>query len=828
MLNKMTFTFKKSFQFLKIFSLALMMVSLFSCSDKIAEPENISFNKGWKFIKEDVQEAINPEFNDGDWETVNVPHDWSIKGPFSKDNPSFSRGGWLPTGKCTYRKTFQVDASEKNNKVFVYFDGAYRNSVVYINGQKVGYRPMGYIGFEYDLSEYINYKGFNVLTVTLDNSEQPGSRWYTGTGIYRDVTLKIRNKAFVPNWSLYVTTPQISNQEATVNAAFDIKNEDAKEKQLLVVTSVLMDGKVVTTNQENITIASNDKKELTVNLKVENPQLWSPETPNLYTVQVQLKENGILIGNETVRTGIRKLGYDKDTGFSINGVQTKLKGVCLHHDGGPLGSAIYRRTIERQLEVLREMGCNAVRTAHNPFSTEFLDICDEMGFLVMNEVFDEWEVVKNPATVQNGKKVRIPVKYYADIFKEWADRDLTDFVLRDRNHASVVMWSIGNEIDQMKTDEGIPIANRLIDIIHKLDDRPVTNGLIGYGWDAWPSEGAASTSDIRGYNYIQENGLDREDEIAPDAMGVVTECESAQSFYPRGTYIYGADKKAWWDKLNYEFNDSYEWAEKRGFIAESGMKAWGSIKNRPNIMGQFIWTGWDYLGEVIPFGWPSRSSVFAPIDLCGFPKDGYYFYQSQWTDKPMVHLFPHWNLEGHEGEEIIVYALTNGDAIELFQDGKSLGVKKNDTNGAEYQSWNVAYKPGVLKAVASKNGKTIATKEVKTAGKEAKIELFVRRTSLKADGKDLSYVECTILDKDGNMVPKADNLIKFDVEGEAQLIGVGNGDNFSHDSFQAKERKAFNGKCLAIIQTTESVGDIKFTASSDGLESISVSFKSEN
>ncbi|WP_139956910.1 glycoside hydrolase family 2 TIM barrel-domain containing protein [Flavicella sediminum] len=801
-------------------------ILLVSCKDKPIETANLNFNKGWKFVQEDIKEAILPTYNDSKWETVNIPHDWSIKGPFSKENPSFSRGGWLPTGKCTYRKTFEVNANEANNKVFIYFDGAYRNSVVYINGQKLGYRPLGYIGFEYDLTKHINFNGTNVLTVTLDNSAQPGSRWYTGTGIYRDVTLKIRNKTYIPNWSLYVTTPVIEKNEAVVNAAFQVKTECVNAQQITVETNVIKDHKIVATQKQEIEIFPNTKKEISVDLKIPEPTLWAPETPELYTVEVVLKNGDLVIGKETVKTGIRKLGYDKDKGFSINGIQTKLKGVCLHHAGGPLGSAVYRRTIERQLEILREMGCNAVRTSHNPFSTEFLDICDEMGFLVMNEVFDEWEIVKNPTTIQNGKKVRIPVDYYADIFKEWADKDLTDFVLRDRNHASVIMWSIGNEIDQMKTDEGIPIANRLLDIIHKLDNRPVTNGLIGYGWDAWPSEGAAETSDIRGYNYIKENGLDRENEIAPHAMGIVTECASAQSYYPRGTYVYNEEKKAFWDKLNYEHKDAFDWVEQRELIGFRGVQAWKDIKNRENIMGQFIWTGWDYLGEVIPYGWPARSSSFAPIDLCGFPKDGYYFYQSQWSKKPMVHIFPHWNLEGMEGKEVTVYAYTNGDAVELFQDGKSLGTQTNNTNDVEYQSWKVTYKPGSLKAIATKNGKKFAEKEIKTAGKAAKIKLFVRRTSLKANGTDLAYIECTVLDKDGNVVPKADNLIKFNIDGEATVIGVGNGDNFNHDSFQAKERKAFNGKCLAIIRTNEIPGTIKFTASSNGLTSETLEFHS--
>ncbi|ARV16594.1 glycoside hydrolase family 2 TIM barrel-domain containing protein [Polaribacter sp. SA4-12] len=802
--------------------LLLSIFSFFSClKEEKAHYQTIDFNKDWKFAKEEILDAIKPNFNDSSWKKVTIPHDWSIKGPFSKDNPSFSRGAWLPTGKSTYRKSFTVNADKENHKVSIYFDGVYRNSTVYINGNKVGHRPLGYIGFEYDLTEYINFDKENIVTVTIDNSVQPGHRWYSGTGIYRNVTLKIRNKIHIPNWSLYVTTPKISKEKATIKTAFSIKNE-VETSNIIAKTIIIKNDSIISSEEKLIKIDANTSEKLEIPVEVYNPELWSPENPHLYTVKVQILKNDEVLGEETTKIGIRKLDFDKDTGFSINGVQTKLKGVCLHHDGGPLGSAIYKRTIQRQLEILREMGCNAVRTAHNPFSTEFLDVCDEMGFLVLNEAFDEWEIPKKPTTIQDGKKIRIPVDFYASKFKEWADKDLTDFVLRDRNHPSVIMWSIGNEINQMKTHEGVPIANRLIDIIHKLDDRPVTNGLIGYGWDEWPSEAAASTSDIRGYNYIKENGLARENKIAPDAMGVVTECQSAQSFYPRSTYVFDEGEKQWWEKLGYKYDDSYNWIKQRELIAEPGIEAWRAIKNKPNIMGQFIWTGWDYLGEVIPFGWPSRSSVFAPIDLCGFPKDGYYFYQSQWSDKPMVHIFPHWNLEDQEGKEVTVYAFTNGDEVELFQDGKSLGKQKNDTNSVEYQTWKVIYKPGSLKAVASKNGKTHASKEVKTAGKAHSIDIKVRRTELNANGKDLAYIECTVLDKEGNVVPKADNLINFNIEGEATLIGVGNGDNFSHASFQASNRKAFNGKCLAIIKTTETAGNIQFTASSKGLESVSI------
>ncbi|MEM6830977.1 MAG: DUF4982 domain-containing protein, partial [Bacteroidota bacterium] len=462
----------------------------------------------------------------------------------------------------------------------------------------------------------------------------------------------------------------------------------------------------------------------------------------------------------------------------------------------------------------------------NPFSEEFMDVCDSMGFLVMNEMFDEWEVVKEPATTQNGKKIRIPVTFYAHLFEKWSDKDLTDFVLRDRNHPSVIMWSIGNEIDQMHEPEGEAIGKRLAAIIHELDDRPVTNGVNGYGWGNWPDSAAAATSDIYGYNYIKGDGLDKEREENPGVKTIITEHASAQSFYPRATYLYGSAKKAWWDKLGYEHQDAYEWVERRDLRGERGINAWKWVKARKHVMGMFIWTGWDYLGEVIPFGWPARSSSFAPIDLAGFPKDGYYFYQSQWTDEPMVHIFPHWNLEGAEGDTVTVYAFTNGDEVELFQDGKSKGKRTNDPDSVQYQSWEVVYQPGELKAIAYKQGEKVAEKMIRTAGPPAAIKVETRRSEMKANGQDLIYVECTILDEAGNEVPTADNLLSFEVEGPATIAGVANGDNMGLEPFKSNKRKSFNGKCLVVLQSTKTPGEITCSVRAEGLEGVEINLRS--
>lgn len=778
------------------------------------------FNEDWKFSKGEIPAAIEEGYDDSNWDRVTLPHDWSIEGAFSADNPALSRGAWLPTGKGVYRKTFTVSGDSETDKVFIYFDGAYRNSTIYLNGKKVGFRPFGYIGFEYDLTEFIEFNQPNVMVVTLDNSEQPGSRWYSGSGLFRDVTLKIRNKVYLPVWGLQVTTPEVSDDRASVDASFKIINDFTESKQVRVKTSLSKDGVIVASQEE--TLSLNPRSQLTNrhSLSVERPVLWSPDLPELYDLNVQLIDEGKILGRESIRVGIRKLTFEAEKGFAINEVRTRIHGVCLHHDGGPLGAAVQRRTLERQLEILREMGCNAVRTGHTPFSKEFLDLCDEMGFLVMNDAFDEWIRPRRGPVMRNGARVNVEFNYYAKHFEEWAERDLTDFVLRDRNHPSVILWGIGAKaLSRMKEDE-LQIAKYLTSIVSKLDDRPVMNGIVG---DAVSGAASRIVGEIKADKDF--NGQRR---MYPGLAVLVGECFSAQSFYPRGTYLYGEAKQKWWDALGYEHDASFTWADRRGFIADEGIDAWRKVKAASNVMGQFIWAGWDYLGETVPFGWPARSSSFAPIDLCGFPKDGYYFYQSQWTEEPMVHIFPHWNLEGQEGKTVTVYAFTNGDEVELFQDGRSLGSQSNDPSQVEYRQWEVVYQPGSLRAVASREGQAIAEKWVRTSGKPDRIQLFSRREQVKANGEDLVYVECSILDSEGNLVPGADTELHFDVSGEARLIAVGNGNPFSHEPFQASTRKAFNGKCLAILQTTKRQGTILCEVRAEGLMGAELKFEARN
>ncbi len=814
-------------------SLFLSLLLLATTYVASATNEKMLFDFGWKFSKGECAGAEAPEFNDKKWERVDLPHDWSIEGPFSQENPAFSRGGWLPTGKCAYRKSFVVDEMDRDQRFEIYFDGAYRNSEVYINGEFLGMRPMGYIAFHYDLTPYIKFGEENIITVKLDNSSQPGSRWYTGTGIYRHTYLIKTPKLYIPIWGNYIKANEVSKckNEATITVETTVNNDSDKTTNFNFRYTILdADGDLVAQRVgEGITLKRGEATLAQAKVEVDSPKLWSTDSPYLYTIKTEILSEGKIIYSESDKSGIRTLEFNHDKGFFLNGKSVKLKGVCLHHAGGALGSAIHRRTTERQIEKLKEMGANAIRTAHNAFSEEFLDVCDSMGMLVMSETFDEWEDFKKPTVMVNGVKDNIPVDYYAKQFKEWSDRDFTDHVMRDRNHTSIIMWCIGNEIEQMHSEDGIAIGRRLTNIVHKLDYRPSTNGAHGYGWNRWPLDETVATSDIYGYNYIKEDGLEKERALQPYRMAVITEHESAQCFYPRGTYFFNKEEeKAWWDKLGYEKDGSFKWAtERRDYIGTPAIKSWEDIKERDYIMGTFIWTGWDYLGEVIPFGWPARSSSFAPIDLAGFPKDGYYFYQSQWSDKPMVHLFPHWSWSGHEGEQIKITGFTNGDEVELFINGKSQGKQSNNRSGVEYQTWDVKYEPGELKAISYRNGAVVAEKIIHTAGAPAAIHTETRRTEMRKGGQDLIYVECTIIDKDGNEVPTANNMIDFSVKGAATIAGVDNGDNMCHESFKGSSHSAFNGKCLVILESTDKSGEITLTAKSTGLKSTTIVLESK-
>ncbi|TWI99427.1 beta-galactosidase [Mucilaginibacter frigoritolerans] len=787
--------------------LCLYFIALLPFKGYSQEARSIAdFDKDWHFHLGDVNDGQTTSLNDASWRLLNLPHDWSIEGKFSKDNPATPEGGALPGGIGWYRKTFTVPASSKNKLVYIDFDGVYQKSDVWVNGHHLGFRPNGYISFRYELTPYLNFGGKNTIAVKVDNSVQPNSRWYSGSGIYRNVWLVTTNKTAIDHWGTYVTTPQVDEKSAKVNFEIKIRNAEGQKLSLKTVIEN-QTGEVVSEGSLDDVVPSKDSSVIAKQVfTVENPVLWSVERPYLYRVITKVLVNSKIVDEYTTPLGIRYFNFDADKGFSLNGKPLKILGVCDHHDLGSLGAAVNTRALERQLQILKAMGCNGIRTSHNPPAPELLDLCDKMGFIVMDEAFDCWEWEK--------------VKYdYHLYFKEWHKRDLEDQILRDRNHPSVIIWSIGNEIPQQGDSTALRIAPELAGIVHSLDttrpittanDRPDTSNKI-------IKSGAI---DLVGYNY-HEFDYAKFHARYPGKKFIATETTSGLE--TRGHYDMPSDSiRVWPSRYDKPFTDGNK--DNSVSAYDNVRPAWGStheatwkvMKKYDFLSGMFIWTGFDYLGEPTPYSWPSRSSYFGIVDLAGFPKDIYYMYQSEWTNTPVLHILPHWNWT--PGKTVDVWAFYNhADEVELFLNGKSLGVKKK-TGDDLHVMWRVKYEPGTLKAVSRKDGKVVLTREIHTAGKPAKIELIADRKNIKADGKDLSFITVKILDKDGNLVPDADNLVNFEINGSAFIAGVDNGDEVNHDSFKVNYRKAFNGLALAIVQTKAKAGNITFTATSKGLQ----------
>ncbi|MBS1526489.1 MAG: glycoside hydrolase family 2 protein, partial [Bacteroidetes bacterium] len=800
----------------KAFLLSLVFVWFLSVSALGQDRTRADFDNGWRFHLGDVRGAEAPSFRDKAWRTLNLPHDWSIEGKFSKNNPATPEGGALPGGIGWYRKIFKLPASARNKKVYVDFDGVYQKSTVWINGHELGFRPNGYISFEYDLTPYLHFGGKNELSVKVDNSVQPNSRWYSGSGIYRNVWLVTTNKLAVDHWGTYVTTTDVSSKSATVDLKVSVRNDNQNRKagKAFKIQSTIYDaaGKTVAHSDANATISSDlgAAETFTQKMEVKNPVLWSVNRPYLYRIVTRIVDGDKVTDEYTTPLGIRYFEFDADKGFSLNGKHMKILGVCDHHDLGSLGAAVNYRALQRQLEMLKEMGCNGIRTSHNPPAPELLDLADKMGFLVMDEAFDCWE---------KGK-----VKYdYHLYFKEWHKRDLEDQVLRDRNHPSVIIWSIGNEIPQQGDTAALRIAPELAEIVHSLDktrpitaanDRPDTSNKI-------IKSGAL---DLIGYNYHEFSYATFHDRY-PGEKFIATETTSGLE--TRGHYDMPSDSiRIWpnrWDKPFTDGNKDYTCS-----AYDNVRPAWGStheatwkvMKKYDFLSGMFIWTGWDYLGEPTPYSWPARSSYFGIIDMAGFPKDIYYMYQSEWTNRTVLHILPHWNWT--PGKTIDVWAFYNhADEAELFLNGKSMGVKKK--NGDDlHVMWRIKYEPGTLKAVSRKNGKIVKTEVIRTAGKAASIELIADRKNIKADGKDLSFITVKVLDKNGNRVPTADNLVKFKLSGNGFIAGVDNGCETDHTSFKASQKNAFNGLALAILQSNGKAGNITLTATSAGLKDATI------
>ena len=777
------------------------------------------FDDGWRFSRGDYPDAQSPGFSDKAWTKVDLPHDWSIVGPYGQDEPTGNSGGYVPTGLGWYRKAFTLPQAAAGKRVLVQFDGVYQCSDVWINGRHLGFRPNGYVSFVYDLTPHLNAGGQpNVLAVRVDNSRQPNSRWYSGSGIYRHTWLMVLEPVHIAPWGVAVRTSDALTGSAKIDVAVRVRNETGRPAASALDLRVRdRTGKTVAVAMVAGEVAGNGEHGFSLTLQAPTPDLWSPATPHLYTLETRLSSGGGASDAVTTTFGVREARFDADQGFLLNGQRLKLNGACLHHDGGAVGAAVPERVWERRLAILKDMGCNAIRTSHGPPAPELLDLCDAMGVLVMDEAFDEW---RQP-------KLQTPQHGYHRYFDEWATRDVAAMIERDRNHPSIVIWSAGNEVPDQTDPKGPQTLQALLDVFHAMDPtRPVTvacDNIVAEPHPALPE--FLSKLDVVGYNYVDRWRGRRESFYSADRHDhpkrIMLGTESTALGGVRGAYRLEDDPEVFGEQTA---NRRIEVEQLQKFV-----------QTYDYVAGDFMWTGIDYLGES---SWPSKQASSGQLDTCGFVKDGYYFYQSQWTTRPVLHLFPHWNWAGREGEIVQVTCFTNCDTVELFVNGKSFGVKgyafprpgmvrtygdypprakAPQTTADLHLSWDVPYAPGSLRAVGMKDGKVAMTTEVVTTGEPAAIRLEVDRDRIGTGRGDVAHVTVSVVDREGRTVPTADNEIAFDIHGAGRIIGVDNGRPDSHESYQGKSRKAFNGLALVLLQSTRRSGGMVLTAASPTL-----------
>lgn len=777
--------------------------------------EVILLDKNWSFIQNDVTDGASPQLNDSEWKKVNVPHDWAITGNFDmnidkqtvqvvEDGEKVARlrtgrTGALPCfGTAWYRKVLPLSASDKDKRIFIEFDGAMSRSKVYLNGEFVGEWPYGYSSFAFELTKHIKYGQENILAVRLENKPE-SSRWYPGAGIYRNVRLVKTSPVRIAHWGTYVTTPVIAPKSAEVSIKTEIDGAPNATDAVKLVTEIFNpDGLKVASASANKKGGDNLLFEQTI--KVKEPRLWSIETPVRYKAISKLYVGDVLKDEYVTLFGFRTISFDKDKGFFLNGKSVKLKGVCMHHDLGPVGSAVNYRATERQMQIMKEMGCNSIRTSHNPPSPELLQICDSLGLVVQVEAFDEWKNGKN----RDG---------YAQFFDQWAEKDISAMVRRDRNHPSVIMWSIGNEIREQSMKNGKETAQFLASICKKLDPtRPTTAGFNIH--EAAIKNGLADVVDLVGFNYKPS---DYKPKHAAYPNYILYGSETASTVSSRGEYKFPAkETKAPWYQDYHVSSYDYEYPP----WAQTPDTEFEMQDDCEFILGEYVWTGFDYLGEPTPYneGTPARSSYFGIVDLAGIKKDRFYLYQSKWSSAPVLHLLPHWNWHERAGQNVPVYCYTNYPKAELFVNGVSAGVREKDKSNkyTRYRlMWNdVVYQPGEIKVVAyDHQNKAVAEQVIRTAGDPYSVRLTVDRDKIKAGGKDLSFVTVEIFDKDGNLCPRANNLLFFQVEGAGKLKAVCNGDPTDQTSFASNYMRAFNGKIVAVIEAGDSPGEINVSVS---------------
>jgi beta-galactosidase len=814
---------------------------------------------GNNFINDPAKRYVRPEgnpggdfpfvqnnFDDRSWEKVNLPHDWAIKGPFQKGpNPEVGGGmGRLPVnGVAWYSKKLEIPATDSGKSIFLDIDGAMSYAMVWLNGQLVGGWPYGYNSFRLNLTPFIKFGGENQLAIRIDNPNH-SARWYPGAGLYRNVWLTKTNPIHVGQWGTYVTNKAVSKESATINLAVNIDNDSKTNATVEVSTSVYaLDAKGNKTGKSVVSFASlkskvvsgeSSKVESFVTIK--SPKLWGPpptQQPNLYAAVTTISQNGKIIDTYETRFGIRSVEFNPDKGIIVNGEHIKIQGVNQHHDLGALGSAFNTRAAERQLEILREMGCNAIRFAHNPPAPELLELTDRMGFLVIDEIFDSWERKKTPHD-------------FHLIFPDWSEADTRAFIRRDRNCPSVIIWSFGNEVGEQYTDkEGATVAKRLHDFVKEEDPTRPTSLAMNF---AKPDMPLPQVPDLIGLNYQGEGirtapefeGTDRIRTFAqydafhakfPDK--VILSAETASAFSSRGIYLFPVSKEnsapvrdgRGGDSKIFQVSSYELHAVDFGSSAD---KVFGSLDQHPFVAGEFVWNGFDYIGEPTPY-YEARSSYSGIIDLAGFKKDRFYLYQSRWRpDLPMAHILPHWNWPERVGEVTPVHVFTSGDEAELFLNGKSLGKKKKGAYEYRLRWDDVKYEPGELKVIAYKNGQKWAEEVVKTTGEASQLQATADRSQIFADGKDLSFITVKITDKDGLTVPRSNNRIEFSIEGPGEIVATDNGDSYNLESFTSHNRDAFNGLVLVIVRSKSGEkGTLTVTAKSTDLKEVKLKIQSK-
>ncbi len=789
-------------------------------SSQVREVRNLE--QGWKFFRGNDQLAYQESFDDGDWEEVVVPHDWAIKGPFDEEidkqvvkitqngeqvaTEKTGRTGSLPhIGEAWYRNQFSLTAYESLRKNILAFDGAMSNAKIFVNGTKVGENNYGYSYFYFDISDHVR-EGENTIAVYLNNKPL-SSRWYPGAGLYRKVQLITKEKESIEHWGASITTPIVTADLAKVNIRLKV-SENSGEVRVKIKDQ---QGNEVAAGNTDMAFIN----EFDVNMLVSKPKRWSPETPNLYTAEIGYYVQGVLKDEISEVFGIRSIQYDAETGFSLNGETRKFKGVCLHHDLGPLGTAVNKAALKRQLMILKDMGVDAIRSSHNMPSLEQLELCDEMGFMFLAESFDEWAKPK----VENG---------YNLYFESDAEKDVVNLIHATRNHPCIVMWSSGNEVPDQWGTEGVKRAKWLQDIFHREDPtRPVTVGMDQV--ENTIKSGFGAVLDIPGLNYrvhLYEEAFEK------FPQGLLLGSETASTVSSRGVYKFPVEKakmKQYSDlqSSSYDF-EACDWSNlpDEDFVLQD---------DKPWVIGEFVWTGFDYLGEPTPYDekWPSRSSYFGICDLAGIPKDRYYLYRSRWNTKDeTLHILPHWNWEGREGEVTPVFVYTNYPSAELFINGKSQGIQEKHMASAQNRyrlMWmDVVYEPGLVEVVAyDDHGVAKMKKELKTAGEPYQIKLDADRTSLSSDGKDLAFVTVSVVDKDGNECPTANNELKFKVEGAGAFKAVCNGDPTSLDLFHEPRMNLFSGKLVVIVQSDTTKGSIRLKVRGKDVKSTSIELQSE-